>query len=106
LFVYVYDGYVPPISFLGRMFTGRIIIPGFDKILLAPACIVLVFWELPPLLLRLGWSESAMFGVTMGIGMTATLAIGPALNHWRLTGSHRIILNMKVAEPTRARTTS
>lgn len=31
----------PPISLLGRIFTGRLIIPGYDKIYVAPICILL-----------------------------------------------------------------
>ncbi|HZK80900.1 MAG TPA: hypothetical protein VFC46_07530 [Humisphaera sp.] len=101
---YLINGYMPPISFLGRMFTGKIIIAGFDKILLTPACIILIFLILPPLFSRANCSDAAVFGLTVGIATAAALGLGPNLNKWRLTGSHRIVLKQKINEQARLRT--
>jgi energy-coupling factor transporter ATP-binding protein EcfA2 len=43
-------GHASPISFLGRLFTGRWIIPGYDRVFLAPLAALFTVAGLPPLL--------------------------------------------------------
>lgn len=88
--IYV-TGYAPPISLLGRLATFRWIIPGYDKVFLAPlfgAGIVLVG---PVALSQIGlpWE----FGVPLLVGLLITIALSmpPSLDEWRLSGHHRVV---------------
>jgi hypothetical protein len=86
------DGYLPPISLLGRLATGRWIIPGYDQVFLpaivvgAVSCVLVAIWtfllELNPFL---------YFAVTVAVVLFITLGMGPSLKTWRLTGNHRIV---------------
>jgi hypothetical protein len=84
-------GYMPPISLLGRLATGRWIIPGYDKVFAAPLLAVGVgsailgvgtLLELDPL-----FSHSISIASVLSI----CLGMGPSLLAWRLTGEHRIV---------------
>jgi hypothetical protein len=91
--VYISGGHLPPISLLGRIATGRIMIPGFDKILLAPACGFALSIVTPIALSRLGLTGPVCLATTVGLVLAANLGLGPDLNAWRLTGAHRIRLS-------------
>jgi hypothetical protein len=91
--VYLSGGHIPPISLLGRIATGRIVIPGYDKIFLAPACGVALSIVTPLALSHWGFSGPAWLGITVGLVLAANLGLGPGLNVWRLTGAHRIHLS-------------
>lgn len=84
-------GYLPPINLLGRLFTFRWIIPGYDVIFLAPLLMaalyalslwIIVEFNVP---IRLG------LPITVFLEALAFLACPPSLHRWRLTGNHRII---------------
>jgi hypothetical protein len=83
-------GCAPPISLLGRLATGRWIIPGYDRVLVAPLLAVAAGVGLPPLL---DWA-GVMQCVAIPIGVAASFAIalnaGPTLSTWRLAGDHRL----------------
>ncbi|MDB5289559.1 MAG: hypothetical protein JWL69_800 [Phycisphaerales bacterium] len=85
--------YVPPISFVGRLATGRLVIPGYDKIFLAPACGFFFSIAGPLTLSHWGLSGPLWLGITIGLILAANFGLGPGLNVWRLTGSHRIIMS-------------
>jgi hypothetical protein len=83
----------PPISFRGRIMTGRWIIPGYDYVLLAPLCTLLVAfsgWLAVYLAGPAQWTPILVPLTAMGTLLVA-LNLGPSLGEWRLTGHHRIV---------------
>ena len=82
--------YRPPISLLGRIFTGRLIIPGYDKILIAPIYILLAGTLLPFTLGVLGVSLTLTVEISFFMIFFLALSLPPSLREWRLTGAHRI----------------
>jgi hypothetical protein len=83
-------GYSPPISLLGRICTGRLIIPRYDQVLVAPLASVLLGLTLPPLLGLLGVQKSISIPIAVGVVLAIAISCGPTLSTWRLTGWHRI----------------
>lgn len=88
----------PPLSLAGRLATGRLIIPGYDRILLAPALTlglggVFIF----RLLERPGISPPG-FAAEAALLVFCALAPGPTLRRWQLTGQGRAVYgNVKTA---------
>ena len=85
------NGYLPPISFWGRLFTFRWLIPRYDQVFGPSLLIVLVgvfgssicaSVELP-----------LVYGVPVLLAVMTALALTmpPSLDDWRLTGGHRVI---------------
>jgi hypothetical protein len=85
------SGYSPPISLLGRIFTGRWIIPGYDRMFVAPLCAVVAGIIAPMLLTRWGLPLGAAGPISASLVTMILLTAGPKLPHWRLTGSHRLV---------------
>lgn len=83
-----------PISGLGRLFTGRLIIPAYDRVLIAPLCIFLITCFFAIILTLPNkpsdLSNRIIFPVAMGTILFALLSIGPTLRNWILTGGYRI----------------
>jgi hypothetical protein len=83
----------PPISLWGRIMTGRWIIPGYDYVLLAPLCMLLI--------VIVGWVAAMLFGpspwwtvfypLATAAVLIVALNMGPSLGRWSLTGRHRIV---------------
>lgn len=90
-FVNYVNGYLPPISFLGRLATFRWIIPGYDIIFIAPLC-TLVF-PLAVLGASVAWgvNAEAIGPICLALGLFITFNMGPDLKRWQLTGRHRVI---------------
>jgi hypothetical protein len=84
-------GYMPPISLWGRIATFRWIIPGYDVVFIAPACILLIGRLLPAGLLAAGLSLNLSYSLTLSALLLAANCLGPSLDRWRLTGNHRIV---------------
>jgi hypothetical protein len=82
--------YWPPISWRGRLFTGRWIIPTYDYVLIAPLLMFGASYYLPRLL-----AESLPLPLVGAITLALIAAIGfnagPTLRHWQLTGHHRLV---------------
>ena len=79
-----------PISWVGRLLTGRWIIPGYDRALVAPLLALAVSYALPRLLIA--WSvplPTVAFLSVLAI-LSVTLGIGPTLSQWHLIGEHRL----------------
>ena len=82
-------GCAPPISFLGRIFTGRIIIPRYDVVFVTP--LLALFAAIA----AAAWAGSHGFGDTLTAACTITVFLlvilngGPSLSKWRLTGAYR-----------------
>ena len=92
--VLYYWNYWPPISFLGRLRTGRWIIPAYDIGLVAPITIAVVGWgglsairvvpHQQPLLV------APLVGALVATVLGLTFLTGPSHRHWRLTAPCRI----------------
>jgi hypothetical protein len=83
-------GYAPPISLMGRIRTFRWIIPGYDKIFLAPLLTILVGVLAldgfrPP-----GLDDLVVLPIALAVAVTVSIDTGPSYLSWRLTGQHRI----------------
>ena len=83
-------GALPPLSLMGRIFTGKILLPNFDYVFLAP--IIVVF--LPIALAFAGsWADvqpGVVAAVSVGASMAVALLAGPSLRKWQLTGEFRV----------------
>jgi hypothetical protein len=97
-------GYAPPISFLGRLATGRLVIPGYDIVLLAPLVTAVVAYVLPEILAAVGMHPSTVFPVSSSVVAWLALALPPAREAWHLTGHHRVAYRFLAAMATRSQT--
>ena len=82
----------PPISLAGRIATGRLVIPGYDQVFVAPLLVLLIGIGAPTVLWRLGLSEPLAAGITMFATFAVGLGMGPNLERWHMTGNHRIVV--------------
>jgi hypothetical protein len=101
LYVYL-RGYMPPISILGRIATGRIVIPGYDFVLAAPLAAVVAAWLVPPGLAALGLHPATAIPIAAGAAAWMALALPPRLQDWQLTGQHRIAYRFLAAIEARS----
>jgi hypothetical protein len=85
------DGHLPPISFAGRLATGRWIIPGYDQVFVAPLLALASWPALGQLSSIVGLAPLYARPATVAVVGFITLAMGPSLKDWRLTGAHRIV---------------
>lgn len=89
----------PPISLLGRVFTGRLIIPRYDKIFVAPICILLAGIALPLGLLKMNYRGAWIFELSFFLIFFLALSLPPSLREWRLTGAHRVSRHVQKIQP-------
>ncbi|MCR4410968.1 MAG: hypothetical protein NUV77_00920 [Thermoguttaceae bacterium] len=80
----------PPISLWGRIQTLRWIIPGYDRVFVAPLCALaaglILHW-----LVAHDRLPADIFGPAgIAVVLAITLGTGPTLQQWQLTGAHRI----------------
>jgi hypothetical protein len=105
----------PPISLAGRVATGRWLIPGYDRVLVAPLLAVAVFvftvlalldvspkvaspprtaaglgQVVVPALYRAASDPVLQASVAVGLVLLITLTVGPSRRRWLLTGTFRI----------------
>jgi hypothetical protein len=87
----VYTGqYHPPINLWGRLWTGRLIIPGYDYVAIAPLLLA------PSAAIALFSMRDADVNPPIACGVATALVLAlminlqPTLRHWQLTGHHRI----------------
>lgn len=108
--IYV-PGYAPPISLSGRLFTGRWIIPSYDKVFVAPLLAwlasvtvfkVLVFVFDQPLQSK-DWRPliELVVAAPLPVCLMILLGVGPTLRDWQLTGGHRITRAVSIGTETR-----
>jgi hypothetical protein len=85
------NGYAAPISFWGRVWTLRWIIPGYDQVFLGPVLALLggLFFLRQFDLANL--DALYAFPIAMSFALFVALAMPPSLKAWRLTGNHRIV---------------
>jgi hypothetical protein len=85
------DGYAAPISLLGRLATGRWIIPGYDQVFVAPLLAVAAGSTLGGASVLLRLDLVLALPVVIAVVLFLSLGLGPSLQVWRLTGNHRIV---------------
>jgi hypothetical protein len=88
--IYLY-GYAPPISFRGRIVTGRWIIPGYDQVFVAPLLALIAGIWLPKVLIGRGFGIVEAHAISLIWVYFLILIWSPSLKTWRLTGNHRIM---------------
>ncbi len=85
------DGYIAPITFWGRIRTGRWIIPGFDQVFIIPL-FILAIGPLSVYSLRAsGLPLDVCMMIGTGLMPLVALIAPPRLRRWRLIGRHRIV---------------
>jgi hypothetical protein len=84
------SGFTPPFNILGRISSGRVIVPGFDKIFLAPLGVVAVAVVGGIIIKRSGpWYPVAEAVVAATVWLVL-FGAGPTLSSWVLTGYGRL----------------
>lgn len=83
--------YSPPISLLGRIFTLRWIIPGYDEVFITPWVVLIVGSVLPTALAANDVSVHVYVAVSAAVVLWLALCLGPTVESWRTTGSHRMV---------------
>jgi hypothetical protein len=83
-------GNSPPLTLLGRLWTGRILIPRYDQIFIVPAIILL--WtclsEWLVIFHRVADGSYPIYGaIFTTITLLLTFVPGPSLREWKLTGA-------------------
>lgn len=79
-----------PISFLGRFATGRIIIPRFDLVVVAPLVALVAAYPVAYLSRGLGADVITAHCLGLWTALLAATCLGPRLASWKLIGNHRI----------------
>ena len=85
------NGYSAPIGFFGRILTGRWIIPGYDRVFVAPLCAVLTSFVAPIVLRSFGLPLGIAVPVSASLVLVVLITMGPTLPRWRLAGCHRLV---------------
>lgn len=83
-------GVAAPFNILGRIVTGRIIIPGYDKIFVAPLAVVIagVIGEI--VVKRSGSWYPVTGSIAFAVIWWVLFGAGPSIRNWALTGQHRL----------------
>ena len=105
IWIYAY-GYAPPISLLGRIATGRLIIPRYDVVFLAPlaATVAAIVFEWA----ATSYGMRAFTSLPIGCGLLIwlSLALPPRRKDWHFTGHHRLAFRFKAAQVDRSKSKS
>jgi hypothetical protein len=84
-------GYSSPISFWGRICTSRWIIPGYDRVHVAPLCALIAGPATLVFLQACSAPEPIRYSIATGMVVLVAILTPPRLRQWRLTGQHRIV---------------
>jgi hypothetical protein len=84
-------GYQSPLTFWGRIGTFRLLIPGYDQVLVAPFCTLIVAPVTLAVLVRARVPLDISVAIATGLTVLCALLAPPRLRRWRLTGRHRIV---------------
>jgi hypothetical protein len=84
-------GYHPPITLWGRLRTGRLIVPGYDYVYIAPLSVLAAGLLAPAACAALGANVPLSLAITAFATLWPALNLGPTLRRWRLTGHHRVM---------------
>jgi hypothetical protein len=99
------SGMRPPISLAGRLATGRWVIPGYDRMYVAPLLAAMAAWLLPGILASAGAPVYVGLPATTMLATWCLIGMGPSLYEWRLTATARVAepLNIRVIRAINAR---
>jgi hypothetical protein len=81
----------PPLALRGRIATGRLIIPRYDYVLIAPALTFATAIALPQLLRTLAVPPPLSLALSIGTVLALALAMPPSRRHWELTGAFHML---------------
>lgn len=90
LLAYVY-GHLPPISLLGRLGTGRLVIPRYDVVFVAPLLAVAGAAACLFALTEFGLPGYAAGAVGAGLAVGVLYTVGPDRVRWQLTAPCRLV---------------
>lgn len=90
----------PPISFFGRICTGRLIIPKYDVVFLAPIATLLAGVFAPYLLKMIAVPNYIAYELAGSLSIFMALAFPPTFEKWHFTGQHRIVRSKTTANRT------
>jgi hypothetical protein len=80
----------PPINVWGRLATGRLLIPGYDRFLIAPLAAFAFAIGLPFVLLKLGCPAIVACPASIALATTVYLLAPPRYAEWQLTAPGRL----------------
>lgn len=83
-------GFSPPISLVGRFATGRLIVPGFDQVFVAPLLAFLFGSSMMFLIPFANLNAEYWYPITFAAIWIIAWGLGPDFKTWTLTGNHRI----------------
>jgi len=83
--------HLSPISLLGRIATGRLIIPGYDRVFVAPLCVLVVGHGLEFATKAMEFPPHVALPASVAVVSWLVLSLGPSWEEWHLTGSHRLM---------------
>jgi hypothetical protein len=86
-----WGGLAPSFSFRSRLVSGRLIVPGFDQIFIAPLMAVAVAVVGGVVIRRSGSLYPEAHSVFITLILFVLLAGGPTMRNWVLTGEHRFL---------------
>lgn len=92
-----------PISPLGRLFTGRFVVPGYDKVFLSPLLAMAVAPVLALPLLALGAPVKLVVPTAVALGLFIAIEGPPSYAQWHLTGHYRLVPELTVRMETAAK---
>ena len=84
--------YWPPISILGRLTTGRLLLPRYDRVFVAPLLAFVVLFTGLSYSLENRTTGTWDMPLVLTVCLWLNLCLGPKLLDWRLTGGHRLFL--------------
>lgn len=90
-------GYRWPLSLTGRLLTGRLLLPRYDSVFLAPLAVMATAVATPTLAHALGAPIQVTVAATIAMTFVATINLGPSMAHWRLTGAHHMVCTDKAS---------
>lgn len=82
---------MPPISLPGRIATGNYLIPGYDRVFIAPLAAAAATFLLPALLLALEIWPALTVAISTSTAMWLALALPPSFKEWYYTGHFRML---------------
>jgi hypothetical protein len=83
-------GYRAPISFMGRIWTFRWIIPGYDQVFVGPICSLFGGWLVLYFMGNQSIPIDVSFPIAGAVAVFIALVCPPRLRRWRLIGQHRM----------------
>jgi hypothetical protein len=83
-------GVAAPFNILGRIVTGRIIVPGYDKIFVAPLAVVIAGIIGVIVVKRFGLWYPTTGSIAITVIWWILFGGGPTIRNWALTGQHRL----------------